>query len=254
MELPKSNLIHSSIIVSAIAVFILLWAIRFFNIALPISITTKQETSSELSVVGDGKVDVIPDTATVSVGITVTNAATATEAQSKATQINNAIISALTTLGIDKKDIKTTDYSISPSYNYSTGQNTVSGYNATASVSIKVTNTALLPQVIQAATDAGANQINNTEYSVDNPEKFREQARSMAIQNAKDQAQKLANQLGIRLGKITNIVESNQGVPEPLPFRAGGVLDASMSKSVAPNLEAGSQTITSEVTLFFEKN
>ncbi|MBP7118688.1 hypothetical protein KBA63_01255, partial [Candidatus Woesebacteria bacterium] len=65
-----------------VAILVTLFLIKFLNIPLPLSITTSQ-VSSELSVVGEGKVDVTPDTAYVDIGVTIEKVATADEAQSK---------------------------------------------------------------------------------------------------------------------------------------------------------------------------
>lgn len=251
METPKANPIHSSIILAGIIVILVLWLIKFFGLTLPLTMTT-QVSSGELSVVGVGKVDAIPDTANVSAGIVVTNAASVNEAQSKINDINNRIVAGIIALGIDKKDIKTTDYSINPNYSYTNGQSVPSGFNANATVSVKVTKTQLLPKVIEAVTAGGANQVNNTTYSIDNPDKYREEARDMAIQNAKDQAQKLASQAGIHLGKIVNIIESSPDTG-PIPYLARSFDAAPMAAGAAPDLQAGSQTINSQVTLFFER-
>lgn len=240
-----------SVILVATAIF--LWVINYFNIAYPLTITTKP-SSGDLSVVGVGKIDIVPDTANVSLGIVVNNAPTVQEAQSKMNTINNAIIEGVKKLDIKKDDIKTSNYSINPNYSYDGGRNEVTGYNGSATVTIKVRETSKLGDVIQAATDAGANQVNGTNYSIDKPEDYREQARNAAIANAKEQAQKLANQLGIRLGKVTNIVESSGGSEPPVMLeRAMSVDSSGIGGAPSPNLEPGSQTITSTVTLYFEK-
>ncbi len=121
----------------------------------------------------------------------------------------------------------------------------------TTNISIKVKNVQMVSQVIQEVTKAGANQVQGARFSVDNPEKDRERARNIAIQNAKTQAQKLAKTLGIRLGKITNIVESSppQG-PIVYPMAR---FEAGIAGSGGPQIEPGNQTISSVVTLFFEK-
>ncbi len=80
----------------------------------------------------------------------------------------------------------------------------------------------------------------------------REQARQKAIENAKEQAQKLASQLGIRLGRVVNIVENTPGAPVPMYMEAKR-LDTAMG-APAPEIEPGSQTVTSQVTLYFERN
>lgn len=245
------NKVIVTVLFTAVILLIFLWLIKFFNISYPISVTN-QTISGELSVVGTGQVEVIPDNATVSVGI-VADAATAQAAEDAISTTNNKVVAAIEKLGISKNDIKTTNYSVNPTYNYSTGgQNTIAGYSGNATLSIKVKDTNKLPDVITAATNAGANQIYDTQYVIQKPEKYQEEARNKAIANAKEQAQKLASQLGIRLGKIINISESSQDSYNPMPMAkqtlnmAGG--------GVAPDLQPGNQTVTSTVTLYFQKN
>lgn len=233
----------------AAATFVLtLGVIQAFDISLPVSVVTRT-ASGELSVVGEGKVDVVPDVASVQAGIIVSDARTVQDAENKINDVNNKIVSELEKLGIDKKDIKTTNYSINPNYNYDGGKNTITGYYGNATLTIKVKETEKLPQVINTATSAGANQIYDTQYTLDNPSKYREEAREKAIQNAREQAQKLANQLNIKLGRIVNIVESTPASIGPYPvLRAEGV-----GSGETPNLSPGTQTISSVVTLYFER-
>lgn len=236
----------SLVVITLVALF----AIKYFNISYPLSVTTKQ-APSDLSVVGEGKVTVIPDTATVQVGITVSDIKTVDEAQNKINEIHNKIVASLKTLGIAKEDIKTSNYSINPNYTYENNTNRINGYAGTATLSIKVKKINLLPQVIEQSTLSGANQIYGTQYSIDKPESYREKARDLAIANAREQAQKLANSLGIRLGKVTNISESSPNSP-PVPM-VRELSAPSNTKSSTPDLEQGSQEITSVVTLSFEK-
>lgn len=238
------------------ALIIFLWLVNFLNISYPLTVTTR-EASGELSVVGVGKVDIVPDTASVDLGIVVNDADTIEAASTEINRVNNAIVTAVTALGIDKADIKTSNYSINPNYDYvRTPNGTITGYNGNTTVTVKVKETDKLPQVIQAATTAGANQVMGTNYMIDKPEDYQEQARQKAIDNAKEQAQKLASQLGIRLGKVTNIVESSSG-GGPIPMfyeKAAMSMDArGGTNAPVPDLQPGTQTITSSVTLYFEK-
>src|SRR3989344_5992183 len=231
-----------------IATLIALFLIKQLDIFYPISVTNRA-VSAELSVVGEGKVDVVPDTANVQAGITAEDK-TVQEVEGKINEINNKIVSALERLGIDKKDIKTSNYSINPSYDFTpNGRNNISGYTGNASLVITVRKQELVSQVITAATEAGANQVYNSGFTVDDPSKYREEARNKAIQNAKDQAQKLSKELGIKLGKVVNIVESTPGHDGIVPF-----LRSEAGLGGAPDLQPGSQTITSVVTLYFEKH
>lgn len=227
-----------------------LYLIKAFDISYPLTIVSTTK-STELAVVGEGKVEVTPDTAYVNAGITVDNQANVSEVQTIINTVNNKIIDGLGKLEIKKADIKTSNYSISPNYKYENNSNSISGYNGNATVQVKVRNTQLVSQVIEAVTSAGANQIQGVSFSIDNPDIYREEARDKAIANAKDQAEKMAKNLGINLGKITNIVESSPEQPVALTNTA---YSAEIGGGpVAPVVEPGSQTVSSVVTLYFEK-
>jgi uncharacterized protein YggE len=233
-------------------VFIFLFLVKFFDVAYPISVTHTNR-DNQFSVTGDGKVDVVPDTAYVDAGITVDNLKTADEAQGKMTEVNNAIINAVKQLGIKKEDIKTSQYSVNPAYSYDNGQNKITGYNGDATVTIKVSDTKMAPQVIEAVTKAGATNVGAARFEIGDPSKYREEARNKAIENGKEQAQKLAKQLGIRLGSVTNVYENtDQGQPGPQPYAEGASL-MKTNAAVQPTIEEGQQSVTSSVTLYFER-
>lgn len=277
---------NKTVLSVALTVFVLLVLVRVFNISYPIDLrVVNTNVSSELSVVGDGKVDVKPDTAYIDAGITVSRARTAAEAKERMTRVNNAIIAAVKALGIAEADITTSNFSINPEYDYNTprplyapdattgsepvvdtmppeksaimpepSNSTIVGYNGNANISIKVKDSNKVSQVIEKVTAAGANNVGSPRFTVDNPEKYREEARNKAIANAKEQAEKLSKQLGIKLGKITNIVEGGGGYPQPMYDRAyGGVAMNAEAKSTPPTIEEGTQTVTSTVTLYFER-
>lgn len=221
--------------------------IKAFDISFPVSVTNKN-VSSELSVVGEGKIDVVPDTAELQAGIVVSDAKTVQDAQKRINEVHNKVVLVLVKLGVKKEDIKTSNYSINPNYNFEGGQNNITGYSGNATISIKVRKMEILGAVIEAVTVAGVNQIFGTQYNIDNPQGYREKARDLAIENARQQAEKIAGQLGIKLGRIVNIVESSPQAPSPLYLR-----EAQGIGGTTPNIEPGTQTITSVVTLYFER-
>ena len=248
-DLVASRNFLFTIVLLALIVFTL-WVINALGISYPIDVTTKQ-ASGELAVIGEGKVDVVPDTAQVNVGIIVSNATTVETAQNQINQTNNSIVAAMEALGISDEDVSTSNYSINSDYNYESGTNEITGYSGNASLSIKVRNLDILPQVIEQSTANGANQILGTSFVIDKPEDYREQARNAAIENAQQQAKELADRLGIKLGKVTNIVESS-GNDYPMPMYDRALSVEAMGGGSA-NLQPGSQTITSTVTLYFDK-
>jgi uncharacterized protein YggE len=202
--------------------------------------------------VGEGKVDATPDIAYVDAGITIDRGTSVAEVQKKINEINNKIISSLKEIGIQKSDIKTSNYSINPNYTYVNNENKTDGYNGNVSIEITVRNTELASKVIETVTASGANQINGSRFVVEKPETYREEARNAAIKNAKDQADKIAKDLGIKLGKVINIVESSPD-QNIVPVFAKMSADSVGGGGGSANIEQGSQTITSVVTLYFEK-
>ncbi|NTU46284.1 SIMPL domain-containing protein [Candidatus Roizmanbacteria bacterium] len=236
-----------------VMVFVFLSLIKALNVAYPISITTETKTNSEISVSGVGKVDVVPDTATVDVGISVNNAATVDDAQKKIDTVNNKIIEAMKLLGIEKKDIRTSNYSIYPNYTYSGSDNKITGYNGNVNITITSKNLNLVSKIIEESTKAGANQIQGSRFIVAHPEKYREQARDLAIANAKEQAAKMAKTLGINLGKVSNIIENSGSDSVAYPVMAEKTLNLRANVASSADMEPGTQTVTSNVTLFFEK-
>lgn len=246
----NKNAVLSTVSVVGV-VLVALILINIFHISYPISVVTSTR-SGELSVVGEGKVDVIPDNASVNVGINVDNRPSTQEVQQMLDKVHNNIVDAMLKLGIKKEDITTQNYSITPAYQYVDNQNKPNGFTGSASISIKVRKIEQVSQVVQDATTAGATEVQGTDFSVENPDRYREEARNKAIQNAKEQAQKLAITLGIHLGKITNIVESSDN-PAPVPVFESA-LSAKVAGSGGPDIQPGSQTISTVVTLYFEKN
>ncbi len=232
-------------------VFALLFLLNFFHLSIPLHMTTTQ-ASGEFSVVGEGKTEAVPDTAYVDIGVTVSKAASPREAQKQIDTVNNNIVNVMQKLGIPKKDIKTSQYSINPAYDYSNNREKIDGYNGTVMITVKTAKTELVSRVIEEATQVGANQIQGTRFEISDPDSYREQARKKAIENAKSQAEKLAKDLGIKLGRITNIEEYSSNNPQPYPLMFASEKSA-MGGGGGPSLQPGSQSITSVVKLYFEK-
>jgi hypothetical protein len=237
-----------SIGISLILIILFLFIIKLFDISYPLRVTVAN-TNQELAVVGEGKVEAIPDMVYVDVGITINNANDAMDAKKQVDTINNQLIIALKKIGMSPKDIKTTNYSIYPTYTYENNSNRINGYDGNATITVKSKKIETAPLIIEEATKAGANQINNTRFVIEDPSKYRNEAREKAIKNAKEQANKIAQSLGIRLGRIVNVVESlNGSLNNDEVFYA-----TKMSGGGGPGMESGSETVTSTVTLYFEK-
>jgi len=222
----------------------------------PIPFSMMQTTTaiqSTFDVTGESKVTTIPDKAVVNLGVIV-NESTVKATQDKANTIITAITDGLTKLGIDKKDIKTENYSLYPNYDYQQGQK-ITGYTINASLSVSVTDFSTLNQAIDAATAAGANQVGGVSFTLsdDKRKSVEDDARKQAIDDAKTKAQTLARLAGMHLGKIVNITEQPSNRPYPVPMMYKGIADTSATNNQVPTTtEPGTTTLNYSVTLSYE--
>ncbi len=216
-------------------------------------ISTNKESTFDVS--GESHIATVPDQAEVRLGITV-NETSVKAAQDKANTVINDINTRLSELGIDKKDIKTENYSLNPNYDYTPGSvQRITSYSVNANLVVTLQDFSKLNQAIDMSTGAGANQIGGITFSLSDDKKaeVEENARKEAIDNAKDKANELAQLAGMKLGKIVNVTENPVGSVQPLYKEMSIAADGRGAGGGAPtNVEPGSTTFTYTVTLSYE--
>jgi uncharacterized protein YggE len=219
---------------------------------LPFSVSqTTTQKQSTFDVTGESTITTIPDKAVVSLGIQV-NASTVKEVQDQANTVMNSINAELGKLGIEKKDIKTDNYSLYPIYDYS-GTQRITGYSVNANLSVSLTDFSKLNQAIDTATQVGANQIGGISFALsdDKLEEVENDARKEAIEDAKKKAEELSGLAGMRLGKIVNVYEQPNYGSYPMMARAEMAIDGK-GGGAPTNVEPGSTTYSYTVTLSYE--
>ena len=204
-----------------------------------------------ITVSGEGKVTAIPDIATLDLGTSIEKG-TVAEAQKENTRIMNDLIAKLGGFGVDKKDIQTTNYTIYPVYDYLDGRSKLRGYTVTQNVHVKVRDLDKLGDIISAAGTAGANQVGGINFTIDEPEALKEQARIEALRNAKDKADALAKVVGVRLRRVVSFEESGGEPPRPIPYYAYDKAAMGGEAAAPPSVEAGSTEIKVTATVTYE--
>lgn len=236
----------------------LIAVLLFLNVLDKMNVVSKQlrgaKPDNTISMSAEGRVQAVPDLAIVDLGV-LTTASTAKKAQDDNAQAANKVVAFVKSQGIDEKDIATTQLNVYPTYDYSSGQNKITGYQATQNVSVKIRgidkSTELLGKIIDGAAAAGANQINGANLTFDDPDNLRQEARKQAIAKAKQKAQELADEAGLRLGKIVSISESGYGgYPIPMAYGRGG--EMAMDSKTTPSVQPGSQDVYASITVVFE--
>lgn len=203
-----------------------------------------------ISIQGEGKVTAKPDLARLDLGVQ-TDAATVRDAQQRNTQRMNAIIAAVKEMGVAEKDIQTSGYSIYPKYQYDEGKQTIIGYTVSQNVTVKVRNLDTVGDVLARAGELGANQVGGIQFTIDEPASLRDEARLKAIQDARKKAEALASQLGLTILKVVTFSESTGGMP-PVPVYAKAYEADLRSAAPAPDIQAGSLDVISNVVVTFE--
>ncbi len=217
---------------------------------IPFSVTSVTTTKTDtFSVTGEGKVTVSPDIAVVNAGVTA-QAATVKAAQAQLNTSINAVSDAVKKLGVDAKDIQTTGYNIYPTYDYESGRQRITGYQASANLTIKVRDIESANSVVDAATASGANQVGGISFDVDDKTKAQNEAREKAVAEAKRKAEAAAKIAGFTLGRIINYNEDFGGQPRPVPLMAKA--DMAGGGGVPTELEPGTSDIIVTVTLWYE--
>lgn len=203
-----------------------------------------------ITVSGEGKVVVIPDLANITLGMQVERK-TVAEAQAENTRVMNAIIEKVKSFEVDKKDVQTSSYNISPVYDYVDGRSVLRGYQVSQNIAVKVRNLERVGDIIGAAGSLGANQVGGIEFTTDDVEKVKQEARIKAMENAKDKAEALADVTGVDLRRVISFNESFGGGYAPV-FRAYDMKAESAAGNPAPVIEAGSNEIIVNVSVTYE--
>jgi uncharacterized protein len=184
----------------------------------PIKVVSQQEG---IWVTGTGKMTVTPDLATLSLGVE-SQEATVVEAQAKASEAMDKVMTALKAAGIADKDIQTEYFNIYPvtRWDDQNQQEITIGYQVSNTVNAKIRNLDTVGSVIDSVVAAGGDltRINNLSFSIDDPTIYNTELRQKAMADAKATAEQIAGLAGVSLGQPTYITESSY-TPSPIYYR-----------------------------------
>ncbi len=208
------------------------------------------EQRDTITISGEGKITALPDIATVMLGLN-TEKKTVAAAQKENTDKMNQLIKKLKDQGIDSKDIKTTNYSIYPQYDWVNGRQILRGYQVNQTVTVKIRNLDKVGDVLSIAGDLGLNQVGGLSFDIDEPETIKQEARIKALENARDKAMALAQVMSVKLGKVVSFSESSS-VPPPIykTYAAEGIGGA--APAPAPEVSSGSIDVIVDATVVYE--
>lgn len=206
--------------------------------------TGAPSTERIVSVAATGTVHAPPDSARITTGV-VSEGATAREALDANSKAMRALIDGLKALGLDAKDIQTSQLGVEPRYeHYKDGRPPrINGYRVVNQVRILLRDIGKVGEVIDRSITLGANQLGGISFEVSNAEALKDEARRQAMANGLRRAQIYATAAGAEVGRVLSISETSRGLqPQPI----GGGVRMAMAES-AP-VEPGQQAL--EVTVY----
>ncbi|MBI2315083.1 SIMPL domain-containing protein [Candidatus Daviesbacteria bacterium] len=209
------------------------------------SVTTQKSTTFDVT--GEGKVTAKPDIAFVTAGISA-EGQTVKSVQDQMSNVINKVSTNLKQLGVDSKDIQTTNYNIQPKIDFREGQR-ITGFTTNTNLQIKVRQLDKAGEVIDTATSSGANQISGVSFDIDDKTKLEDEARKKAVEEAKKKAQRSGQIAGFKLGRIINYSENQAGFLRPVSLSMEA---AKAAGDTATQVEPGSSEVTINVTLSYE--
>jgi uncharacterized protein YggE len=179
------------------------------------------ENLRTLDVSGVGVVYLTPDIVYINIGVN-TQRENASEAVSINKEQTSAVIQAIKDFGVAEKDIRTTNFSIwsNPTYD-EFGQVTGTNYSVDNTVYVTIRDIDKLGDLLDAAISAGANSIYSIQFDVEDKTEANREARALAVDDAKSEAQELAEASEVSLVEIQTI-SYYEGSPTPIFQGKGG--------------------------------
>ncbi|MBI2055746.1 MAG: SIMPL domain-containing protein [Candidatus Sungbacteria bacterium] len=221
-------------------------------------------TKLEIAVSGEGKVAARPDVAKITVSV-LTQKAGLREATDENAKKSNAVADYVKKQGVAEKDIRTINYHIYPQQSYprpcqvgdtpcieeSQRPPKITGYQVRNAFEVTIRDIAKAGDILGGVVGVGVNDVSGITFTIDKPEELQAEARARAIEDARKKAERLATNLGKRVGRMVSFSEGGGGRPiyfsESNALARGGGISAP-----SPAIEPGQTEITAVVSVIYE--
>ena len=229
-----------------------LGGLLLFFIVIGLSALEKNDANNQVSVTGDYTLSIVPDVAYVDLGVRTVDLHPE-DAVSKNMKDMEKVLTAIRSLGVEDKDIQTQNLTVYPKYEWQNDQYVETGYEAMQNIKVTLTDFTLVASVIADAGKAGANQINNVNFTLKEYDTELAVARQEAILEAKAKAQTIAKLNNTSLDELISYYESTNNYL--YDYGKGGGMGSEMSYGEASNyyssINAGQEEVILTVSLSY---
>jgi uncharacterized protein YggE len=228
---------------------------RFLALGLMLATTlscqaadTNAPSPATISVSGEGVVTAVPDMASVSVGVT-TQAGDAAEAMAVNNRAMASLFDVLDKFGIAETDRQSSGFNVYPRYDRpNDGRNAseITSYVVSNQLTVRVRDFDRLGELLSAVVASGSNQLGALSFGNSDAAELLDEARSLAVANARHKASLYAEAAGGKLGRVVSIAEA--GAAQPVPLMRAGM---AMQMEAVP-VAAGENEYRAVVNVVFE--
>lgn len=220
------------------------------------TVVTNGEKTNVITVSASSETKVAPDKASFQVSV-YAQGDTAEAAQQQGAELTNAVIEALKEAGVEDKDIQTTYTNVSPTYDWSTNEPVITGYESNTSLSVTGADIEAVSGLMKACIAAGATGVDGPRYYVSTYDEAYQQALAEAVAATKPKAEAMAKAAGVTLGPVITIDEGYQDTgyryattDESKALATGADADGGAEMEIAP----GEVSIEARVTVSYAIN
>lgn len=266
MEIPQQYAKRFFRTISLVGLFLTLFLAIKFLAELKSYNMMGSNGANTITLSGHGEVQAVPDIASISFTIEASEASQVLSSEKVNTKTKGAL-DFIKSSGVDEKDIKTDSYSSYPKYSYPqicttyysggttppcrSGEQKIIGYTVSQNITVKVRKVDDASKIIDGINKIGVTNMYGPNFTIDNEDGLKAEARKKAIDNAREKAKSLAKDLGVRLGRISSFSESGN---YPIMYAESDMAMkvGNAAPSTPSQLPKGENTISSDVTISYE--
>lgn len=209
----------------------------------PLAPAFADDNAGTITITGTASVSAKPTLALVNAGVESVGA-TAREALNANSDLMTQVFGAISKMGIEDKDVGTSNFNISQNWTHGPGGSKPDGYRVSNQVTLRLRDVEKVGDALDALTSAGVNQAGNIQFSVKDADTLLDTARKEAVGKARKRAELYASAAGVSLGKIMSINEGGGYAQPPVAYAR---MEAAMSS--APPIAPGEQDLSVSVTI-----
>lgn len=260
MDSSSNKTLQDFLKMATLFLMVLAVAVVVFAISMYRSSASMDTYNDTIEVAGTGKVMAVPDIARISFGHRE-EASELSDAQKNLEEVISKNLEALTNFGIEKKDISQQNYNSYPRYEYRSdcsgircdGNRELVSYEVSQTIEVVVRDIDTAGDVVALLGQGGITEISGPTFEIEDISVYEQEARSLAIENARQEAKILAKDLGVRLGKMVDFYENFYGgYPETYTVRSYDMAVAEEGSLKSVSTPVGEDEVEIQVTLVFK--